>query len=772
MGRALLAFVLGLLALNACPDLPSPAIRLGLGLLLLPLLLLLAIRARSSGWIMLAAGLSGFLWASLSAGNFLDQRPELPPRGVVTVLTVRIVDFPQYRNGGQRLLAEVVSTANPVVALPAGATVRISDYGVARVYRPGETWRLKVRLRSPRGLSNPGSFDYETWLFQQGIVATASIREDPANARLATAWFSLQHLRAHLAAQIDRVLADHPQAGLVRALALGDQGALTPEQWAVFRDTGTTHLAVISGQHILMAAAPVYGLTRWAWPRLAGLALRIAAPRAAALALLAAAFGYSALAGFSVPTQRAVVMLAALTAAVWWRREATASRILLGALALILSLDPRAALAPGTWLSFGAVACLYVGMRGRMGGGGRLMDLLRSQWVVTLGLVPILLLAFGRLSWVAPIVNLVLIPLFSLLLLPLILGGTLLAAIHPVLGAPLLWAAAHVLSWLWTPWAMLAAWPGAAASLPALGLMSTLVLVGGVLWMLAPRGFPGRLIGLLLVLLAWTRVDTAPGVGELEMVMLDVGQGQAVVVRTARHVLLYDTGPRMGTSDAVEWVVEPYLRRQGIDRLDAVVISHADTDHSGGAARLREVMPVDDWLSGGTPPFPGTRPCRAGATWTWDQVRFEILHPGITPNDSDNEGSCVLRIIAPGGRILLTGDIGRQTEMALLAQGMDVRAEILALAHHGSAGSSSAPFLAAVAPEWALAAAGFGNRWDFPRPVVRDRLARQGSALAVTGELGAVTVRLRPGKPIAMDGYRCRARRYWQDAPVGCPAKE
>jgi len=254
--------------------------------------------------------------------------------------------------------------------------------------------------------------------------------------------------------------------------------------------------------------------------------------------------------------------------------------------------------------------------------------------------------------------------------------------------------------------------------------------------------------------------------------MLDVGQGQAVVVRTARHVLLYDAGPRMGTSDAAEWVVEPYLRHQGIDRLDAVVISHADTDHSGGAARLREVMPVADWLSGGIPPFPGTRPCRAGATWTWDQVRFEILHPGITPKDSDNEASCVLRVIAPGGRILLTGDIGRRTESALLAQGVDVRAEILALAHHGSAGSSSAPFLAAVAPEWALAAADFGNRWDFPRPVVRDRLARQGSALAVTGELGAVTVRLRAGKPIALDGHRCRARRYWQAAPVGCPAKE
>jgi competence protein ComEC len=771
MGRALLAFVLSLLAVQAFPGLPSPAIRLGLGLLLSPLLLL-AIRARTSGWVIAAAGLSGLLWAILSGAALLDQRPALPPRGEITVLTVRIVDFPQYRNGGQRLLAEVVSTDDPAVTLSAGAMVRISDYGVARVYRPGETWRLKLRLRAPRGLSNPGTFDYETWLFQQHIVATGGILEDPANARLAAGQWSLQGLRAHLAARIDAVLAGDPQTGLVRALALGDQGALTPEQWVVFRDTGTSHLAVISGQHILMAAAPVYGLTRWVWPRLAGLALRIAAPRAAAVALLVAAVGYSALAGFSVPTQRTDLMLAVLTAAVWWRRETLPSHILLSALALILALDPCAALAPGTWLSFGAVACLYYGMHGRMGSIRGFSELLRSQWVVTVGLVPILLLAFGRLSWVAPAVNLALIPAFSLLLLPLILGGTLLAAIHPVLGAPLLWAAAHVLSWLWTPWALLAAWPGAAASLPALGTLAILALCCGVVWMLAPRGFPGRSVGLLLILLAWTRVDMAPGTGALEVVMLDVGQGQAVLLRTAGHVLLYDAGPRMGTSDAVEWVVEPYLRRQGIDHLDAVVISHADVDHSGGAARLRQVMPVDDWLSGGMPPFPGTRPCQAGRAWTWDQVRFEILHPGIDYSGSDNEDSCVLRVVAPGGRVLLTGDIGRQAETALLAQEENLRAEVLVLAHHGSAGSSSASFLAAVAPQWALASAGYGNRWDFPRPAVRDRLARQGSALVVTGDVGAVRVSLRAGEPPRLDGFRCQAPRYWQAAPVGCPAKE
>ena len=771
MRRGVLAiYVAGLIALQFSPALPGLTLCLAAGVLPLTAVLL-AVSTRARWLILPAAGLAGLWWAAVFGAMLLVQRPSLPPAGAVTTLVVRIADFPQFRDGGQRLLTEVVAVDDSAVPLSAGSLVRISDYGLARVYRPGETWRLKLRLRSPHGLSNAGTFDYETWLFQQHIVATGSVREDAVNARLATGQWSLQGLRAHLAARIDAVLTGDAQAGLVRALALGDQGALSAAQWAVFRDTGTSHLAVISGQHILMAAAPAYGLTRWLWPRLAGLALRIAAPRAAAVCLLAAATGYSALAGFSVPTQRTDLMLAALTAAVWWRRETLPHHILLGALALILTIDPCATLAPGTWLSFGAVACLYYGMHGRLGSIRGVAELIRSQWVVTLGLVPILLLAFGRLSWVAPAVNLALIPVFGLLLLPLILGGTLLAALHPLLGAPLLLAAARMLSWIWVPWSMLAAWPNAAASLPALEWLALLALIAGVVWMLAPRGFPGRGMGFLLILLAWTRLDTGPGAGRLDAVMLDVGQGQAVVLRTAGHVLLYDAGPRMGTSDAMEWVIEPYLRHQGIGRLDGVVISHADTDHSGGAARLRQVMPVDDWLSGGTPPFPGTRPCQAGTEWTWDGVRFEIVHPGPVYSAVDNEDSCVLRVVAPGGRILLTGDIGRQTETDLLTHADNLRAEILVLAHHGSAGSSSAPFLAAVAPQWALASAGYGNRWGFPRPAVRDRLNQQGSRLAVTGDLGALQVRLRDGLQPQVEAWRCQRRRYWQAAPSACPAK-
>lgn len=768
-GQFLAAYVAGLLALQFSPSLPAVAVCLALGLLPIAVSVV-AYRAHAPRGLLLAAALGGLWWAAVSGALLLAQRPALPPRGEMTTLVVRIGDFPQSREGGQRLLADVVQ-APAEIGLAPGARLRLADYGTGRVYQPGETWRLRLRLRAPHGLRNPGSFDYETWLFQQGIVATGSVREDAANARLAPAPPGLARLRAHLAQRIGQALAGHPQTGLVRGLALGDQGAITPAQWAVFRDTGTAHLAVVSGQHILMAAAPVYGLTRWLWPRLPALALRLAAPRAAALALFGAAAAYGLLAGLTVPTQRALIMLAVFTGAVWWRRERSAPRLLLGALALVLTLDPAAALAPGTWLSFGAVACLYAGFGGRLGRLREWQLLWRGQWVVTLGLAPVLLLAFGRLSWVAPAVNLILIPLFGIALLPMILAGTLLAAIHPALGAPVLGLAAGLLSRLWTPWALIAAWPGAAGSLPMPGLVGAAVMLAGTLWLLAPRGFPGRAVGLLLVLAAVLRPVWTPGHGTLEAVMLDVGQGEALVLRTARHVLLYDTGPRFGGSDAVEWVIAPYLRGQGIDRLDRVIISHPDTDHSGGAESLRPATTVADWLGGGQVPFPGTRPCRAGAAWDWDGVRFEILHPDAGYQGPDNDGSCVLRVVAPGGRLLIVGDLEQSGEAALLERDADVQAEVLVVGHHGSAGASSPAFLAAVAPRWALVPAGYGNRWGFPAAAVRRRLARQDSMAIVSGEQGAVRVLFDREKPLQVQALRCRQSRYWH-APAACAVKE
>lgn len=764
-GRLLAAYVAGLLALQLSPSLPSVPVCLALGSIPAGVCVV-ARRAHVRRGLLLAATLGGLWWAAMSGALLLAQRPALPPRGEMATLVVRIADFPQSREGGQRLLADVVE-APAGAGLSPGVRLRLADYGAGRVYQPGETWRLRLRLRAPHGLRNPGTFDYETWLFQQGIVATGTVRDDAANARLAPAPLGLARVRTHLAQRIDQALAGHPQAGLVRALALGDQGAITPAQWTVFRDTGTAHLAVVSGQHILMAAAPVYGLTRWLWPRLPALALRLAAPRAAALALFGAASAYGLLAGLTVPTQRALIMLAVFTSAVWWRRERSALRLLLGALALVLTIDPRAALAPGTWLSFGAVACLYAGFGGRLGRLRPAQLLWHGQWVVALGLAPVLLLAFGRLSWVAPAVNLILVPLFSIALLPLILAGTLLAVVHPALGAPVLGLAAGLLSGLWTPWSLIAAWPASAGSLPMPGLLGAGLMATGTAWLLAPRGFPGRAVGLLLVLGVLLRPSWRPEHGALEAVMLDVGQGEAIVLRTARHVLLYDTGPRMGASDAVEWVIAPYLRGQGLERLDRVIISHPDSDHSGGAERLRRAMPVADWLGGGPSPYPGTRACRAGMTWDWDGVRFEILHPEAGYQGPDNDGSCVLRVVAPGGRLLIVGDLERAGEAAVLDRDAEVQADVLVVGHHGSAGASSPAFLAAVAPRWALVPAGYGNRWGFPAAAVRQRLARQGSVAMVSGERGAVRVLFDRVRPMSVQALRCGQTRYWH-APVDC----
>lgn len=765
-GALLAAYVAGVLLLQLSPALPGFRQCLAFGVIPLGVLVV-AVATRIRWMLPMAAAMAGVWWAAVSGAALVAQRPELPPRGVTTSLVVRIVDFPQSRGLHQRLRAEVVSSDAVPAVVVSGARLRISDYGQGRLYRPGEIWHLKLRLRAARGLRNPGVFDYETWLFRQNIVATGYVREDSANRRLQPAPWGVARLRGHLAQKLERILADHPHAGLIRALALGDQGAVTPEQWQVFRDTGTSHIAVVSGQHILMASAPVYALTRWLWPRLPAAALRLAAPRASAIALLGAASAYGLLAGFSVPVQRALLMMAAFVAALWWRRERSGAGLLLATLALVLTIDPRAALAPGTWLSFGAVGCLYAGFGGRLGRWRGLSALVRAQWLVTLGLAPLLLLAFGRLSWVAPAANLILIPVFSVLLLPLILAGTLLGALCPTLAAPLLAAAATTLSILWMPWAGLAGWPVAASSLPMPDWIGVGTMLAGTAWLLAPRGMPGRTMGAVLIVLALTRPGKPIEPGVLDATLLDVGQGQALVLRTARHVLLYDTGPRMGDTDAVEWVIEPYLRREGIERVDRVIVSHDDIDHGGGAARLRQVMAVREWLGGGARPFPGTRPCRSGEAWRWDGVMFEILHPHAGYRGSDNGGSCVLRIIAPGGRMLVMGDLERRGERTLLDQGTDVRADVLVAGHHGSAGASSSAFLSAVAPQWTLIAAGYGNRWNFPARAVRRRLDRQGSEWLVSGEMGAVQVRLDPSNGIRVAGWRCVSRRYWH-LPVDC----
>jgi competence protein ComEC len=456
-------------------------------------------------------------------------------------------------------------------------------------------------------------------------------------------------------------------------------------------------------------------------------------------------------------------MLAAVAVALLTSRSYRPATMLAVACWAVLLFDPLAVMAPGFWLSFGAVALILYGMHGRLRMEGLWWRWGRVQWLITVGLTPVLFLLFGSASTASPLANLVAVPWVSFFVVPLtLLGVVLLLSPLPELGVALLHVAAFAMAEL------LPLLQALANYLPALALpIPPWFMVGaafiGVITLLAPRGWPARALGLVwcLPLLAWT--PARPAQGEVWLTLLDVGQGLATVVETENHVFVYDTGPRFGESfDTGEAVVEPFLRYQGWSRLDLLVVSHGDNDHIGGARSLTEAVPVARVLTGVPQKMSWmkTEPCLRGEHWNWDGVRFEVLHPHA--NEATNDGSCVIRITGPGGAFLLTGDIEAPAEQALVASGEDLHARILVVPHHGSKTSSTEPFLDAVSPEFALFPLGYRNRYRFPHPVVVERYESRRIQRLDSATSGAIMMRVKPSGDLEVVSWRDVARHYWQ----------
>ncbi|MES1944333.1 DNA internalization-related competence protein ComEC/Rec2 [Salinisphaera sp. PC39] len=723
--------------MHALPALPAPA------WLLPPLLLCLF---RFPGRTLAAVAALAFAYAVLLGSWLHSQRLPATAHGQERWFTGHVAGLPEVDEFRTRFRFE--TGARP-------RYVRVSWYDRPPALAPGDCWRLRLRLSAPRGSLNPGGFDYEAWLWRERIGATGYVREAERCADDATA--PLARWRHAAAGRIAAALDGDPVTGLVQALSLGERGDITDDQWRVLRRTGTTHLFAISGLHVgLIAAAVFLGLRRavpWLYPRPRPAALTVAAAAAAL-----AATGYALLSGFDLPARRALIMTLAVLAAVLLRRRTAPSRLLAVAALAVLAADPFAVLAPGFWLSFGAVAWLLylAGGRGRPGPA----FWLRLQPALALALLPLTLYWFGEASLAGAVANAVLIPAFAVLV-PAVLLTVLAALALPALAGPLLAALAVVLDAGWRLLAALADVPGAYLVLPTPGLPALVVALAGAAWLLAPRGVPGRWLG-VLGLLPLLLGPPAPAHGGFRLTLLDVGQGLAAVVRTAEHTLLFDAGPRYRTGfDTGAAIVVPYLRSQGVRRLDRLVLSHGDIDHRGGVAAVRAALPVAATLG-----VDQAAPCRDGRRWTWDGVEFRVLHPG--PGDwRGNDASCVLSVTGPGGRVLLTGDIEAPAERRLLAaHGESLRAAVLVVAHHGSASSSSAPFLAAVAPDYALVPAGWRNRWGFPAAAVRQRLREAGAEVRVTGAQGALRVDVDPVDGVAAPrAWRAQAARFWRAAP-------
>ena len=746
-------------------------------------------------------------WAGLLAHDRLSESLPANLEGR-DVRMIGVVDsLPDAAARGVRFRLRVDSAHLPggkAVVIPGLLAIGwyAADEEVLPVVRPGQRWEFNARLRLPHGHANPDGFDYEAWLLSEGVRATGYVRPGATkkHAEFVPGFRAcVGRARDTLRERLRQSLPDAPYAGVIIALVIGDQRAVSQSDWEVFNRTGIGHLVSISGLHITMIAALFGGLLRWLWRysffTRAHLPLIVPAQKIGALAGLLAALVYVALAGFGIPAQRTLLMLAVVSIAMWMNRMTSVSQVLSLALMVVLLCDPWAVLWPGFWLSFVAIACILWVSVGRAAATAdpaasavddtkvtaspawlpglrrMLADATRTQYAVTLGLVPLTMLLFGQVSLIGPLANAVAIPLVSFVITPL----SLLGSVAPLPLSAWCLQSAHVLlsvlaQWLsWLSETSFAVWQA-----PRPQGLSFAMAVAGTLWLLAPRGWPLRWVGMFAWLPMLMARPTAPAEG-FWLTAFDIGQGNALLIETANHRLLYDTGPAYsGESDGASRVLLPYLRARGISQLDGLIISHSDIDHAGGAASVlegvrvgwsRSSLATDHPLLG---QMPSHTPCRAGQSWQWDGVQFEMLHPddGYAEAARPNARSCTLRIRYREHAVLLTGDIEAPQERALLERNVrDLQASVLLAPHHGSGTSSTPEFLAAVSPQLALFQVGYRNRYRHPKAEVLERYLQRGIQTLRTDRDGAVSVRI--GDQITFSSHRCEYRRYWlaRDCP-------
>jgi len=745
--------------------------------------------------------LFGVVWASLFAMHYLNQ--DLPKewegRDITLVGTIDSLPYRFERGARFNFFLEqamdgdtIVSGIPPKLALSWYSGFNADNRQNVPEMQPGERWQLTVRLKRPHGNANSYGFDYEAWLLEQGLRATGYVRADDKslykNQRLAPFVFSIgnavESARGCLRDRILAALPDKPYASVLVALVVGDQRAISQTDWAVFNRTGISHLISISGLHITMLAGLATGLMFALWRRSfftnAQLPLILPAQKAAALAGVSVALLYVLLAGFGVPAQRTLYMLSVVALALWSGRITSVSHVLFAALGVTVLLDPWAVLWPGFWLSFSAVAVILYASVGRS--SQHISDepslqqrwrtefkaATRTQYAVTLGLVPLTMLLFGQVSLVSPVANAVAIPLISFIVTPLALLGSVLPA---PLSSWVLGLAHLIVDWLAAALGWMSTFTFAVWSAPVPSFWIFLFALAGTLWMLTPRGWPSRWLGAVCWLPLVLNAPAHPEQGEMWVTAFDVGQGSAVLIETQQHSLLYDTGPFYSPeSDGGNRVILPYLKGRGVNALDAMIVTHNDNDHSGGALSIMKEVSVGWVASSLTADNPIVRAapthhrCIAGQAWRWDGVQFDMMHPTAGSYDSQkwksNDRSCAMKITAGKKSILLTGDIGVVQEDELIgSQGEKLRSTVLLVPHHGGATSSSLAFLQAVKPEIAVFQAGYRNRYHHPRPDVFARYGNLGIKRLRSDESGSITMRMSDTRDVTE--FRREQARYW-----------
>ena len=669
-------------------------------------------------------------------------------------LVARIRSADNASGGRLRLVVEVTGDEQPHCIDLTGRTLRLNWHRPPAV-QPGETWRLAAEVRVPWGFRNPGGFDYERWLMANGVHGTGYVRRGerlgPADPAL------LERVHRAIAEQVQR-FRNRPH---LLALATGDGSHLGDEHWSLLRRTGTVHLLVVSGLHVGLVA--VFGLVvgRGIGRLVPAWLARMPLGRVAALVSLGAVVGFVWLSGAGIPAVRAGVMAGCGVLAFAAGRAAASVRWLALAAIAVLIVQPLAPLSTGFWLSFGAVALLLAGLSNRVPAYGWLPGLARAQFLMMLGMTPLVAFFAGEAAPVAALANLYAVPWVSVVVVPLVLTALAASVLLPPL-AELCWTGADAalssllgyLQWL----------DGAGVRRLPIGLEQLAASLLALGCLVRTGNWRGILACLPLYAAGLVVLEQRPPHGEVRVLSLDVGQGSAILIDTSRHRLLYDAGARYASGfDLGEAVVLPAIAATGRQRLDRVIVSHGDTDHAGGARAVLDGVPVESLVA--DVPGLGGRPCIRGERWTWDGVHFAILHPPESFGQTGNDASCVLAVTARSGRALLPGDIERRAERLLGAQGLEP-VDLLFAPHHGSNTSSTGRFVAALSPRIAVMMAGFGNRYGHPHPAVVSRYRQAGADVRITGRDGALTWRSdTPGRIESLRRQRGFPWHWWINAP-------
>ncbi|RVU86084.1 DNA internalization-related competence protein ComEC/Rec2 [Leucothrix sargassi] len=685
----------------------------------------------------------GFCYAATVANLRLDNKFPSFVEGKDLLVSGKVASLVRQRDYGEVFLFDIhtAKLAETGESLPWAGQVRLNSYRNDFTVQAGESWQLQVRMKRPNGFMNPSGFDYEKWLFAEGIEASGYIRTSTDNRKLANApWYSVNALRASIDSKI-RALMRGEALAIGRALVLAEKDKMSTQQWEVLIATGTSHLMAISGLHIGLVAGSGFLIVwalYWLFPSLA-----LSLPRQLAGCLLGVVLAtfYAMLAGFTIPTQRALIMVVVALLALMSRWHYQAIRILALALILVLLVNPLATLSVGFYLSFSAVALILWLLLRRM--QEVRFKLVYLQLCLSLVMVPIGLLFFGEGSLVSPLANLIAIPWVSFVVVPFSFLAVVLSYVSESLATLVFDFVTLNLQALFALLTWLADWPKASITMQHTPTYLGLIAVVGACLIVLPRGLSWRYLAVLLLLPFCLYQVKRSGEGDFRLTVLDVGQGLATVIETKRHTLVFDAGDKPSESfDLGKLVVTPYLQYRDIETVDRFVISHADRDHIGGAAAVLSAFDVKELVSShkledyDVP----TTLCRSGQSWSWDGVEFMFLHPSNKLSSNKNNHSCVLKVSSEKWSVLLTGDIERAAEKQLVKHHSEqLVADVLLMPHHGSQSSSTQAFIERVNPTYAVASAGYRSRFKHPSSNVIKRYQAIDSKVLKTANTGAIT---------------------------------